>query len=136
MAGVKAAGNATVTYNSNNVTAYINDATLQMAIDELETTNLASTGKEFIPGMGDYTIDLPFAYWDSTLDGYLYADAITPGTLRTAAIAYTDSGGTTVTYTWTSKAFVTNYSIGGGATAVLGGSAALRLVGAPSRATS
>ena len=136
MAPVKAAGNVTVTYNSNEITAYLNDAQLQATIAELETTDLASTAMEYIPGFADWTCDLPFAHWDSTLDGYLYADVTSPGTLRTAVISFTDSGDTTVSYTWTSNAFITNYTIGGGATAVLGGSTALRLVGAPNRGTS
>lgn len=133
---IKSLGHIAVTYNGNNITAYLNDTQLKMAISELETTSLASTGAEYAPGFADYTADIPFAKWDATLDGYLYPDVVSPGNMRTCAIAFTDGDDTTVTYTWTNQAFITNYQIGGGAKAILGGSSALRLNGAPTRATS
>lgn len=132
MAAVKSESNVAVTYNSNAITAYCNSADLQAAIDRLEVTDLASTGKEYITGVGEWTISLG-GYWDSTLDGYLAPDAVTPGTKRTGVIAFTDSGDTTVTYTWTSNAEIQDYQI----TSAVGGAieftATLALSGAPTR---
>lgn len=131
MAAAKSAGNVTVTFNGNDISAYLNDAQVQMVWDELETTNLASTGKEFQPGLADFTASLPFAYLDATLDGYIYAAW---GTLVTTALARND-GGTTVTYTWTSNSFITGYNFGSPASAIQAGDVSLRLNGAPGRAT-
>lgn len=130
MAAAKSAGNITVTFNGNDISAYLNDAQVSMAWDELEKTNLASTGKEFIPGLADITTTLPFAYWDATLDSYIY-DAW--GDLVTTAIAR-DDGATTVTYTWTSNSFITGYDMGSPAAAIQGGQVALRCNGLPGRA--
>lgn len=131
MAAAKSAGNVTVTFNGNNISAYLNDAQVQMVWEELEKTNLTSTAKEYIPGLADITATLPFAFWDSTLDGYVYAAW---GTLVTTAIAR-DDGATTVTYTWTSNSFITGYDLGSPAAAIQAGQVALRLNGLPSRAT-
>lgn len=132
MAAVKTEGKVVVTYNSNNITAYCNSADLQAAIDRLEVTDLASTGKEYVTGVGEWTISIG-GYWDSTIDGYLAPDAVTPGTKRTASIALTDAGATTVTYTWTTNAEVQDYSITSATGGVIEWSATLALSGAPSR---
>lgn len=132
MAAVKSEGKVTVTYNSNALTAYCNSADLQAALDRLEVTDLASTGKEYITGVAEWTINLG-GYWDATLDGYLAPDAVTPGTKRTAVIVLTDAAAATVTYTWTSNAEIQDYQV----TAAVGGaiefSATLALTGAPVR---
>lgn len=130
MAAAKSAGNVTVTFNGNNISAYLNDAQVTMAWEELEKTNLASTGKEFMPGLADVTMSLPLAFLDATLDGYIYAAW---GTLVTTSIAR-DDGDTTVTYTWTTNSFITGYDFGAPAAAIQGGQVALRCNGLPSRA--
>lgn len=133
MAAVKSEGRVTVTYNSQNITQYCNSADLQAAVDRLEVTDLASTGKEYIAGIGEWTISLG-GYWDSTLDGYLAPDAVTPGTKRTGVIAFTDAAATTITYTWTSNAEIQDYSITSAVGGAIEWSATLALTGAPSRA--
>lgn len=130
MAAVKGAGNSTVTYNSNALTSYVNSVDLQNTIAELEATHLASTAQEADAGLGSYQLQMG-GDWNPTLDGYLGPDSLT-GTKRTAAIAFT-AGGSTVTYTWTSQAFITNYSITTSATGKLEWKATLRLSGAGSR---
>lgn len=132
MAAVKSEGRVTVTFNSNNITQYCNSADLQAAIDRLEVTDLASTGKEYISGVGEWTISLN-GYWDSTLDGYLGPEAVTPGTKRTGVIAFTDAASTTVTYTWTSNAEIQDYNITSAVGGAIEWSATLALTGAPSR---
>ncbi|GIV82785.1 MAG: hypothetical protein KatS3mg051_2139 [Anaerolineae bacterium] len=132
---VKAAGNVTVTYNGQNIKAYCNSADLQATIDQIDVTDFASTAKEFITGFGEWTINLG-GPWDPTLDGYLAPDAVTPGTKRTASIAF-DDGSTTVTYTWTSNAEIGDYQIqASNPTEAITWSAVLRLSGAPTRSTS
>lgn len=130
---VKSEGNVTVTYNSNALTAYCSSADVSATIDQLDATNLASTAKESITGFGEWSIALG-GQWDSVVDGYLAPDAVTPGTKRTAVIAYTDDGDTTVTYTWTSNAEIQDYSISSATGGLISWSATLMLSGAPSRA--
>jgi len=131
MAKVKAAGNVAVTYNSNALTAYCNSAALQATVDSLEVSDFSSDGKEYISGLADWTLPLG-GDWDPTLDGYLGPDVVTPGTARTSVIAF-DDGTTTVTWTWTSKSFLENYTVSGDSpSGSLKWTATLRLSGAPS----
>lgn len=126
MTATKGAGNATVTYNSNALTAYVNSVDLQNTIAELEATNLGSTGEESDPGLVNSTLNLG-GDWHPTLDGYLGPDSLT-GTKRTVVITFT-VGGTTVTWTWTSKAYITNYKVPTGAKDKITWTAQLRLSG-------
>lgn len=109
MAGRKSRGNVVVTYNSNTITAYCDGADLDATIEQMKTTNLASTGVESIAGDAEWTIKLS-GMWDNAIDAILAPDAVTPGTKRTASIALTGSSAT-VTYTWTTNAEIKNYAV-------------------------
>jgi len=136
MAGVKGAGNVTVTYNSNEITNYLSQVQLQGVISELEATHMGSTAEEYVPGLASWSATIDLIGWDSTVDGYLAPDIVSPGTKRTCAIAFTN-GGTTVTYTWTSEAFITSFSLQAAPSEIIGAAGIqLRLNGAPARATS
>lgn len=126
MTATKGAGNATVTYNSNALTAYVNSVDLQNTIAELEATNLGSTGEESDPGLVNSVLNIG-GDWHPTLDGYLGPDSIA-STKRTAVITFT-VGGTTITWTWTSKAFITNYKVNTAAKDKITWTAQLRLSG-------
>jgi hypothetical protein len=110
----------------------VDQVDLQMVVAELETTNLASTAQEFIPGLPGHTADVKITKWDKTVDDVFGADAITPA-LRTAIITFKDLSGDTITYTWTTNAFVTGYNISAAATGKVDGSPKLRLSGTPTR---
>jgi len=127
---VRGAGNVTVTYNSNNITAYINEVELNATIDELEASNLASTVMQYTPSIANYTLSLS-GDWSSALDAILGPDIVTPA-LRTVVITFTE-GGSTVTYTWTSTGFLTGYSISASAADKITHSPSLRLSGPPTR---
>lgn len=133
MAARKSRGNTVVTYNSNNITAYCDSADLDTTIEKLETTNLASTGAESITGDAEWSIGLS-GMWDNALDAILAPDAVTPGTKRTASIAYTGSSAT-VTYTWTSNAEIENFAINSAVGDFIKWTADLALSGAPGRAS-
>ena len=132
---VKGAGNVTVTYNSNALTDYINTANISSSIAELDTTDLGSTAMEYIPGLADWTCTVDIVKWDSTIDGYVMPDLVSaPSTLRTLSVVFTDASSNTVTYTWTSNAFITSGEIGGNATETVGITGiTFRCVGAPTR---
>lgn len=106
---VKSLGNITVDYNSNSLEEHLNSQSLQAVVDAIDTTVLSSSGREKIPGLGDWTITVG-GLWSDTLHGYLNPDVVSPPTtLRTLAITLGESG-STVTYTWTENAFISDYS--------------------------
>jgi hypothetical protein len=130
----KGAGNVTTTYNSHEITDYVNQAQIAAAIDSLESTDMGSAAKEYEPGLASWTASIDVVKWDATIDGYLAPDAVTPGTKKTFVHAVSD-GTNTVTYTWTSNAFPTGYSIQSAPGALINSpGVAIQLSGAPSRA--
>ena len=133
--GVKGPKNCTFTLNSVNLTAYVDQVDLNAAVAELETTNLDSTAQTFIPGLPSYDASINVTRWDKVVDDVLGPLAITPA-LVTAVIAFKDASGDTLTYTWTTTAFVTGYTITAAATGKISASGTLRLSGVPVRAAS
>lgn len=132
MAAVKSEGNITLTYNSTDITQYCNSTELSAAADRLEVTDLASTGKEYLAGIAEWTISCG-GYWDATFDAVIFPDIVTPGTKRTVALAVTDAADTTITYTWTSNGEVTDASISSNVGSAIEWSATLAMTGAPTR---
>lgn len=131
--GVKGPKNCTFTLNSVNLTAYVDQVDLNAAVAELETTNLDSSAQEFIPGLPSYDASIAVTKWDKVVDDVLGPLAITPA-LVTAAIAFKDASGDTMTYTWTTTAFVTGYNISAAATGKITSGPKVRLSGIPNRA--
>lgn len=131
MAATKGAGNSTVVYNAVPLTPYVTSPTLTNAIAEIDATVLSSTAEESVAGLGSFQLQLE-GNWEKALDDALGPDSIN-GTLRTAVVTF-GSGAGLVTYTWTGKAFITNYEISAAATDKLSFTATLRLNGAPTRA--
>ena len=131
MTARKSRGNVACAYNANVITAYCDGVDLDDAIDQLETTNLASTGKETISGDPKFSIKLS-GMWDNAIDAILAPDAVTPGTRRTAYVTFTGSSAA-VTFTWTTNAEIENYTITSKTGAFITFSATLALSGAPTR---
>jgi len=128
----KARSNISVTFNSTDITQYCSKAELDSTIEQLEVTNLASTAKEMISGDAEWSIPLE-GMWEIALDNVLGPEAVTPGTKRTAVIAF-DGASQTATYTWTSNAEVEGYKVSGQVGGFITWTATLTLSGAPSRA--
>lgn len=131
MSARKARGNTVVSFNGTAITAYCDQADVDAAIDQIETTNLASTGAESTAGDPKWSIKVG-GMWDNALDAVIGPEAVTPGTKRTAYIAYTGSSAT-ITYTWTSNAEIENYTITSQVGSMIKWSGTLALSGAPSR---
>lgn len=127
----KSRGNVAVTLNGTVITAHCNKADLDNAIEQLEVTNLASTGKETITGDPEWSIALE-GMWEVALDSVIGPEAVTPGTKRTAVIAFTGAS-QAVTYTWTSNAEIQDYKISAQVGGFISWTATLALSGAPSR---
>lgn len=109
MAAMVGESNTSVSYNSQDISQYCNQAQLDMVVAELEATNFASTGSDSDPGLTTYSINLQ-GDWTKALDTILAPDALTP-TKRTTVIGFGPSGAGRATYTWTNKAFISNYTI-------------------------
>lgn len=133
--GVKAPKNVTFSYNSVSLTAYVDQVDLQMTVAELETTNLDSSGQDFIPGLPGFSADIKVTKWDKVVDDALGPDAIAP-TKRTAVMTFKDASGDTITYTWTSQCFISGYNISGAATGKIESAPKFRLSGIPTRGVS
>lgn len=127
---VRSSGNITVTYNATNITQYLSEVELNAAIDELETTHLASTSMTYIPSMANYTLTLSGDFAIAS-DNVFGPDMMNP-TLRTVIVTFTE-GAQTVTYTWTNSAFLTGYSLSASSTEKITHAPALRLSGTPTR---
>lgn len=129
---VRGAGNASVVYNSVDITPYLNSVELAATIDELEATDLASTVAEYSPSLAQYALTLG-GDWNQTLDNALGVDALTP-TVRTCTVKFTDEAGLWAQYAWTT-AFISGFSISASATGKIEHSPSLRLSGTPVRTT-
>jgi len=130
---VKTQGNVTVTYNSTEITDYLNQQSLEAIVNEIDTTNLGSTSNEKTPGSVNWAVNVG-GFWAKALDDLLGPDAVTtPTTLRTLAVVIGASGAQ-VTYTWTSNSFVGNYRVeAADPTGVITWSGTLAVSGAPTR---
>lgn len=107
---IKAAGNITVSYNSNALASYLNSASIEAIVKELVTTVLTDTGETKIPSIANWNIQVG-GPWAKALDDILGPDAVSPpSSLRTLVVVYGASG-SQVTLTWTSTAFIGNYKI-------------------------
>lgn len=106
--------NLVLTYNSNNITSYLDTASLEATVEAIDTTTLASTAQEKTPGATSYSVPIG-GFWAKALDDILGADAVSPPTtLRTFAYQIGPVGNR-VTYTWTGSAtvgaFISDYKV-------------------------
>lgn len=107
---VKTQGNIIVNYNSNALQSHLNTQSLEAIVNEIDTTTLASTGQEKIPGPSGWTVNIG-GFWAKALDDILGPDMVSPpSTLRTLFVTIGASGAQ-VTYTWTTNAFISNYRV-------------------------
>lgn len=128
---IKSNPNLTLSYAGTALAAYLDQASIDAVVEAVETTNLASTATETTPGNTTWSSKIGGS-WAKALDDVLGPDAVTPGTLRTCVIVVGASGAQ-ATYTWTSKAFISNYTIDAKAGDTLKWSGTLNLTGSPVR---
>jgi len=147
---VRAMSNVEVKYGVNlataeNITAACNTAQLAATVSEIETTTLASSGKETTPGQTEWSIDCG-GPWSSGLDTALAPDVVAPPAVkRFASIKFGATGGNVVTYVWdpaaaptnSRSAYVSNYNIdASNPSEALAWTGTLVLSGAPVRTAS
>jgi hypothetical protein len=110
----KALTNVVITYNTTNITAYLNKASLKAVVKAIDTTNLASTAQQQGPGAPGFTVPVA-GLWDKALDDVLGADADSPPTTLRTLVVQIGPAANRVIRTWTSSAnvgaFVSDYSV-------------------------
>lgn len=110
----KSLGNMVVTYNSQNVTANLDQASLEITAEAIETTNLASAAKENTPGASSFSVPVG-GFWSKALDDIIGADAVSPPATLRSLVVQIGPVGNRATYTWTGTAttgaFVSDYKI-------------------------
>lgn len=127
---VKAAGNVTFTLAGTELTDNLSEVQLNAAVAELNTSNLGSGDEEYEPGQRSWDGTFTVVNWTKAIDTILF-NATT--TKATAVLTATDASSNTATYTWTSEAFVTGYSVGGAVGDLVQTSPSIRFSGAPVR---
>lgn len=114
-ARVRVLKNVTVSYNSVNLTPYLNQASLENTVEAIDTTTFDSDGKENAPGTPGFSISVG-GPWTKALDDALGPDAISPpeATLRTLVHTVGPTGAKVIR-TWTGSAtvgaFISNYTV-------------------------
>lgn len=102
---IRAMSNVVVKYGAAagsavDITAACNSAQLAATVGEIETTTLASSGKETTPGQTEWSIDCG-GPWSRDLDAALAPDVVNPpAAKRYASIQFGTSAGNVVTYVW------------------------------------
>ena len=111
---VRALGNVVITYNSVNVTAYLNTGSQEATVTAIDTTSLASTGQEQTPGAPAYSYPVG-GFWSKALDDVFGADSVSPPTTLRNFSCQIGPVGNRATYTWTGSstvgAFVSDYKV-------------------------
>lgn len=127
---LKSINNVKVTYNGTEITSYLNQASLQAVVNAIDTTVLNSSGMTKIPGLSDWTINVG-GFWVKALHDVLNPDTVSPpSTLRTLIVEIGETGDT-VTYTWTTNAFISNYQWTADPTTAIPWTGVLSVSGAP-----
>jgi hypothetical protein len=133
----KSLKNFVVSYNGTDITPYLNKASLDATAEAIDTTSLASDGKEQTAGASSFSVPVS-GNWAKALDDVLGVDAASPpATLRTLVVTIGPSGGQVIN-TWTGTetvgAFVSDYKVAADdPLGVLTWSGTLTVSGAPVR---
>ena len=105
---IKAIKNITITYNGTNITQYLNQASQEAIVNEIDVTNLTSDGAEKIAGLANWSVNVA-GLWEKALDDVCGPDMVTPPESKRTLVVVMGKSGSQVTYTWTNNAFIANY---------------------------
>lgn len=105
---IRAGGNISLVYDSLDITQYCTSAALEMVLNLIDSTNLASTSDVNTPGTTNYSVPLN-GEWAKVLDDKLAPDIITPPATHKTLVIGLGAVGAVATYTFTTKSFVSNY---------------------------
>ncbi len=111
-AGVKVATKVAITYDSFSLDPYLNQASIEITVEQAKLTNFDSTGDESMPTLPATHVPIQ-GPWGKALDDKLAPDALTPpdaASLLTLVVEITAPDGT-ITYTATTAAYIANYRV-------------------------
>lgn len=110
MAGVKAQGAIKVTYDSLDMTQYLDSTSLEATVNQIDVTTFASTGTEQTQGTTDWSVEVG-GNWAFALDTKLGDHMInTPSPAKNLVVEIGKATAKAI-YTWTANAFISNYRI-------------------------
>ena len=119
-----------VSIDADDVSVYLDTASLQKMVDTAETTAFGDDDKEFIAGLRDTTLNIG-GHWDATQDGFV-ADW-DDGAVVSCIVG--PAGSTTGLISYTFNALITNYTVDMPVAGRVGFSASLQRTGATTRGT-
>jgi len=127
---VKSLTNITVTYDGDSLEEHMNSHSLQAVVAAIDTTVLSDTGATKIAGLVDWSVNIG-GLWSDTLHGYLNPDVVAPPTTLKTLVIVVGEAGSTVTYTWTTNSFLSEYSFAVEPTGAITWTGVLAVSGAP-----
>jgi len=135
MAAIKAVLNQDLSYDSVAIEGYMNQHKLEVQVEELDASNYDSTGEEIIAGVQDWTCSVT-ALWSVALDNAIGPDALTaPATKKTlVSLTGPSSPSNDTSYTWTTNAFIDEYTITATSSGLVTADISFGLNGNPTRA--
>jgi hypothetical protein len=122
--------NSYVTIDGDDVSIYLDTASLNKMVETAETTAFGDDDKEFIPGLRDATLSIG-GHWDATQDVFV-ADWDDGAVVECVVVPQGNTGGN-VDYTF--NAILTSYNVDMPVGGRVGWSATLQRSGATTRST-
>ena len=114
MQGIAVRQNVVITFDSLQISDYMDDGSLETTVETIETTTLGSSGVENSPGMPGFKVPVGGIYRKALNDKLGVQSASPPTSLKTLVVQIGPSG-ERVTYTWTASttvgAFIGDYTI-------------------------
>lgn len=113
MQGIAVRQNVVITFDSLQISDYMDDGSLESTVETIETTTLNSTGVENTPGLPSFSVPMG-GVWRKALHDKLGAQSAAPSGLKTLVVQIGPSG-ERATHTWTASttvgAFIGDYKL-------------------------
>jgi hypothetical protein len=122
--------NSYVTVDADNVTGYLDQASLEKMVDTAETTAFGDDDKEFIAGLRDTTLNIS-GHWDAAQDQF--AADWDDGAVVSCIVG--PAGNTAGNVRYTFNALITSYTVDMPVSGRVSWSASLQRTGATTRDT-
>jgi len=135
MAAIRAVLNQDLSYDGTAIEGFMNQHKLEVQVEELDATNYDSVGEEIIAGVQDWTCNVT-ALWSSALDDAIGPDALAAPSPKKTLVSITGESipSNDTSYTWTTNAFIDEYTITATAAGLVTADIVFGLNGNPVRA--
>lgn len=126
-------GHFTCIFGGVDVTSYVVGASLQVVSDSLGTDTFENGGMTYVSGLPDWKSELK-GFWVPALDD-VFGEAVSSEQNKVSFSFTIGKDLSSVTYSWTNEAFVSNYRLEPDPDGALVYTATISLSGPPSRAS-